>query len=87
MFLGTRAAKRQNKRDTPTETGAQTRSHSCRGETRTELRLLEERGVDIPARGTCVDHYGVRDRSAFDHVSNMDGMLTTLNAAEKVITL
>jgi intracellular sulfur oxidation DsrE/DsrF family protein len=53
----------------------------------TELRLLEERGVDVLPCGTCVDHYGVQDQLALDHVSNMDEILATLNAADKVITL
>jgi len=52
-----------------------------------ELTLLHEKGVDILVCGTCVDHFGIRDRLMLDHVSNMDEILTTLQAAAKVITL
>ena len=53
----------------------------------TELRLLEEKGVDILPCGTCVDYYELRDRLAFEHVSNMDEILAALTGADKVITL
>jgi hypothetical protein len=43
--------------------------------------------VDILPCGTCVDHFKIRDKLAFQHVSNMDEILATLNAAERVITL
>ena len=52
-----------------------------------ELQLLHEHGVDILACGTCVDHFGPRDRMLFDEVSDMDAILTVIQEAEKVVTL
>ena len=52
-----------------------------------ELGLLHEKGVDILPCGTCVDHFGIRDRLMVDHISNMDEILSMLHAASKVITL
>jgi intracellular sulfur oxidation DsrE/DsrF family protein len=52
-----------------------------------ELRLLHERGAEVLVCGTCVDHFGIRDRLMVDRVSNMDEILATLRAAGKVITL
>jgi intracellular sulfur oxidation DsrE/DsrF family protein len=52
-----------------------------------ELSLLHERGVEILACGTCVDHFGIRERLIVDRLSNMDEILATLRAAAKVVTL
>jgi hypothetical protein len=53
----------------------------------TELFLLREIGVSILPCQTCVEHYGLSDQLAVDHVSNMDEILDTLADADKVITL
>ena len=50
-----------------------------------ELRLLEERGVDILPCGTCLNHYGIEP--AVGAVSDMDSILLELGRAAKVITL
>lgn len=52
-----------------------------------ELRQLHDGGVDILPCGTCVDHYGLRDRIGVGTISNMDDIIGELNRAEKVITL
>ena len=52
-----------------------------------ELRVLEDRGVEILLCGTCVDHYGIKDELAFDRVSNMDEILAMLDSAAKTITM
>lgn len=51
------------------------------------LTLLEEQGVDVIACGTCVDHFGLRERVRTGTVGNMDQLLQELAHAEKVITL
>ncbi len=53
----------------------------------TELRLLQDRGIEILACGTCVDYYKLGDRMLVDKVSNMDAILATLQSADKVVTL
>ncbi len=50
-----------------------------------ELRLLEERGVDVVPCGTCIEHYGVRP--AVGSISDMDTIVRELGRAAKVITL
>lgn len=50
-----------------------------------ELRLLEERGVDLVPCGTCLQHFGVTP--AVGKVSDMDSILRELGRAGKVITL
>jgi hypothetical protein len=52
-----------------------------------ELHQLRERGTDVLVCGTCVDHYGLRDRLLFDPPSNMDEILAAIRKATKVITL
>jgi intracellular sulfur oxidation DsrE/DsrF family protein len=50
-----------------------------------ELRLLEERGVDVIPCGTCLNHYGVTP--AVGEVSDMDTIVQELDRAAKVITI
>jgi hypothetical protein len=50
-----------------------------------ELRLLEERGVDLLPCGTCVEHFGLA--LAVGEVSTMDAILRELDRAEKVLRL
>ena len=50
-----------------------------------ELRLLEERGVDLVPCGTCVAHFGVTP--AVGKVSDMDTIVREIGRAAKVITL
>ncbi len=51
----------------------------------TELKLLEEGGVDIVPCGTCLSHYGVEPQVGA--VSDMDTIVRELSRAAKVITL
>jgi len=51
----------------------------------TELRLLEERGVDLVPCGTCLSHYGVTP--AIGQVADMDSIVREMGRAAKVITL
>jgi hypothetical protein len=50
-----------------------------------ELKLLEERGVDLVPCGTCLQHYGITP--AVGKVSDMDSIVRELGRAAKVITL
>ena len=52
-----------------------------------ELHQLHEGGVDVKPCGTCVDAFQLRDKIQVGAVSNMDEIVSELNAAEKVITL
>ena len=52
---------------------------------RSELTLLEERGVDLLPCGTCVEHYGIA--LAISEVSSMDDILKEISRASKVVTL
>ena len=51
----------------------------------TELRMLEERGVDMVPCGTCLQHFAVTP--AVGKVSDMDTIVRELGRAAKVITL
>lgn len=51
----------------------------------TELRLLEERGVDLVPCGTCLAHFGITP--AVGKIADMDTILRELGRAAKVITL
>ncbi|MFN6146333.1 MAG: DsrE family protein, partial [Planctomycetota bacterium] len=50
-----------------------------------ELKLLEERGVDLIPCGTCLQHFGVTP--AVGKVGDMDAIVRELDRAAKVITL
>jgi hypothetical protein len=50
-----------------------------------ELRLLEERGVDLVPCGTCLAHFGITP--AVGQVADMDSIVRELGRAAKVITL
>ena len=50
-----------------------------------ELRMLEERGVDVVPCGTCLAHYDVDPQVG--EVSDMDTIIRELDRAAKVITI
>lgn len=50
-----------------------------------ELKLLEERGIDLVPCGTCLTHFQVTP--AVGRVSDMDSILTEIGRAAKVVTL
>ena len=52
-----------------------------------ELALLHERGIEVLSCGTCLEHFGIKDELLFERASNMEEILATLRAADKVITL
>jgi hypothetical protein len=50
-----------------------------------ELRMLEDRGVDLVPCGTCLQHFGIAP--AVGKVSDMDTILREIGRAAKVVTL
>jgi selenium metabolism protein YedF len=51
------------------------------------LQLLGERGVEILACGTCLEHLGLTERLRAGRVSNMFEIVETLNTADKVVSI
>lgn len=51
------------------------------------LAGLADNGVELLGCGTCVDHFGLRERIEVGRVGGMDEILSILAAAEKVVTL
>jgi selenium metabolism protein YedF len=51
------------------------------------LHLLDGKGVDILACGTCLDYYHLKDKLMVGTVTNMYSILEWMNASGKVITL
>ena len=52
-----------------------------------DLQALEAQGIEILACGTCLGHYGLRERVAVGEVSNMYTIAETLLSAGKVVSL
>lgn len=49
------------------------------------IQILEEKGINILACGTCLDYYQLKDQVRSDLVSNMKDILTTISNAPKVV--
>jgi len=52
-----------------------------------DLEALGKRGVGILACGTCLGHFGLKDKLAVGEVSNMYSIAETLLAAGNVVAL
>ena len=52
-----------------------------------EVGLLQEHGLELLPCKTCVEHFGIQDRLLVDRLSDMDEILSTIDAADKVVTL
>lgn len=52
-----------------------------------DLRVLEEKGVEILACGTCLDYFGLKGKQKVGRVSNMYEIAEALLAAQKLIVL
>ncbi len=50
------------------------------------LQLLEERGVEVLSCGTCLEHFGLKDKLRVGRVTNMYEIIDTLNTAHRIIT-
>jgi len=52
-----------------------------------DLQLLEQRGVEILACGTCLGHFDLKEKIAVGEISNMYTIAETLLGAGKVVAL
>ncbi len=50
-----------------------------------DLKILEEKGVEILTCGTCLDYYNMKDQLAVGSVSNMYTIVETMEKAAKII--
>jgi intracellular sulfur oxidation DsrE/DsrF family protein len=50
-----------------------------------QLGQLEELGVQVLVCGTCLNHFGIKDRLAVGSVSNMFAIIETLSRAGRII--
>lgn len=51
-----------------------------------QVRQLEELGAQVLVCGTCLNHFGIKDRLAVGTISNMYAILETLFRARKIIS-
>lgn len=51
-----------------------------------QMRQLEELGVQVLVCGTCLNHFGLKDKLAVGSVSNMYAIIETLSAAGRIIS-
>lgn len=52
-----------------------------------DLRCLQDLGVRLLVCGTCLNHYGLKDRLAAGEISNMYEIAEALLAAPRIVTL
>jgi selenium metabolism protein YedF len=52
-----------------------------------DLQALKAQGIEILACGTCLGHYGLKERVAVGEVSNMYTIAETMLGAGKVVSL
>jgi selenium metabolism protein YedF len=50
-----------------------------------QVRQLEELGVQVLVCGTCLNHFGIKDKLAVGSVSNMYAIIETLSKAERIV--
>jgi len=50
-----------------------------------QVRQLEQMGVQVLVCGTCLNHFGIKDKLAVGSVSNMYAIIETLSKAGKII--
>ncbi len=61
---------------------------ACEGAaTLDDLRALEEKGVQLAACGACLDFYGLKEKLAVGHVTNMYAIASSMAAAAHLINL
>ena len=51
------------------------------------LKILEAAGVELLVCSTCLEYFGLTDKVKVGQVGGMHGILSALQAAEKVISL
>jgi len=50
-----------------------------------QIRQLEQVGVEVLVCGTCLNHFGIKDKLAAGSVSNMYAIIETLSNARRII--
>ena len=50
-----------------------------------QIRQLEELGVEVLVCGTCLNHFGIKDKLAVGSVSNMYAIIETLAKAGRIM--
>jgi selenium metabolism protein YedF len=50
-----------------------------------QIRHLEQLGATVLTCGTCLDHFGIREKLAVGRISNMYAIIETLSKAERVV--
>ncbi len=61
---------------------------ACEGAaTLEDLRVLAEKGVQVAACGACLDFYGLKDKLAVGHVTNMYAIASSMAGAARLINL
>jgi len=50
-----------------------------------QVRQLEELGVEVLVCGTCLNHFGIKDKLAAGTISNMYAIIETLSRASRII--
>jgi intracellular sulfur oxidation DsrE/DsrF family protein len=51
------------------------------------LKILQEKGVEILSCGTCLDYYNVKNKLMVGEISNMYTIVDTLNSAKNTIRI
>jgi selenium metabolism protein YedF len=52
-----------------------------------ELNLMANSGIEVLSCGTCLDHFGIKDKLAAGKISNMFEIATLLNSADRVVSI
>jgi sulfur relay (sulfurtransferase) complex TusBCD TusD component (DsrE family) len=52
-----------------------------------ELKIMQDRGVELILCSTCLDYFGLRDQVQVGIVGGMPDIIEAMNAAEKIISL
>ena len=59
---------------------------TCEGSQSLEdLKMLEEQGVEIRTRGTCLNFYGISDKLQVGEVTNMYDIAERMTKADQII--
>ena len=51
------------------------------------IEMLEKKGVELTACGTCINHYGLADKMDRANVGDMTGIISALMASGSVVTV
>lgn len=49
------------------------------------LKIFDSKGTRIASCGTCLDHFGIRDKLLIGEIGTMDGTVEIMTKADKII--